>query len=1423
MEKRKNKTRLARAAMTLLFALLATVGAWAETVTFDFEDNQIPGDWTNDDNYPWVVVSESQGNGHTGTYCIKSGNSGESSSESSIEATFTFVGDGSISFLGGCWGEGSSTLYDKCIFYIDGVEKFSFGARDTWETYSFEVEAGEHTFKWSFTKDSSVNGTGDAFFIDDVVVDLGSVSACSKPTGLSVELTPGNGTVASLSWTENGSATAWQICLNDDETNLIDATSNPYTLENLTPEQIYTAKVRACCDAENQSSWSNVVTFTPTNAYTFTVNDGTATNEYVPFYGYYADTGTKGQFIIPASTLQNIAYGTINKLTFYVNNSTSNTTFTSSNSGISSIFEVYMGEVDNTTFDGNTLNEWTSLEKVMNAANLEVKDHMMVVTLDTPYQYMGGNLLIGFNETTSGGYAHTYWYGVTANGASLGGYGDNFSQKNFLPKTTFDYTPGEAPTCPKPTNLTAGTPDAHSVELSWTEKGEADQWQICINGEESNLIAVNENPFTLTNLDPETAYSVKVRAYCSAEDQSSWSNVVTFTTAPTCPKPTNLTAGTPDAHSVELSWTENGEATQWQICINGEESNLIAVKENPFTLTNLDPETAYSVKVRAYCSAEDQSSWSDAVTFTTAPTCPKPTNLVAGSIGAHSAVLSWTEKGEADQWQICINGEESNLIAVNENPFTLTNLDPETAYSVKVRAYCSAEDQSSWSDVVTFTTGIANPAPTDVLADNVTSTSADISWTGNADVTSYNLRYRTARGFNYGFETAEPWAIDKFDPCTTYDGDNLRTYGIDGYSLPNANYVGSVIAFSDNNEWEAHSGNTMGAFMDAIPDDDAGITANDDYFITPELVIASGDHFIFWARSVTSNYGLERIKVGIYGGDGTISTYLAGSATDYVEVPVDWTKYDYDLSAYNGQTIQLAINCVSEDAFALLFDDIFVGNPNDDTWDVTLTNVTSPNELTGLTPSTDYEVQVQAVYADGSSQWVGTSFTTDVEFAAPENLEMTDISTTTATVSWTAPSATVTGYVYQYKKASAEEWSTEATITETSVELSGLDDATSYNFRVKAVYDGGSSTFAKINFMTDCDAKDLPYSYGFEDTDKLNCWSLLSANSENSLGISSYNEAYEGTNVFVFSSYNNASSYDQYLISPTLNTTSPVAVEFYYRTPQGYGSETFKMGYSTTTSEVSEFTWGDEISTNTTEWTPYTDVFPAGTKYVAIYYYSDYQYYLLVDDFSITEPESTNILFAKEGYATYYNSQKDVVLPAGMKAHVVTDGSTSLTYAGVADGDTDENVVPAGTAVLLQVEATESDQELSVYLVTPSAAAYAGTNLLFGSDEETTTTGTGGEKFYKLTYSNSDDNFGWYWGEANGAAFTSPAHKAWLALPASSAPFLGLPGWEDTTGIAPVGVDSENGEWYTLQGLKIGKKPTTKGVYIHNGRKVVIK
>ena len=182
------------AVLFLPFALLAQ-----NTQTFDFEDNAIPAAWTNDATYPWEVTSTSEGSGHAGTYCIKSGNSGVSSSTSTISATFTFAGDGSISFLAGIYGEGTSTVWDKCIFKIDGEEQFSYGALATWSTYSFDVESGTHTFEWTYSKDGSVNPTGDAFYLDNVVVDLGVASSCAKPTAISVTSVTTN--TISVIWT----------------------------------------------------------------------------------------------------------------------------------------------------------------------------------------------------------------------------------------------------------------------------------------------------------------------------------------------------------------------------------------------------------------------------------------------------------------------------------------------------------------------------------------------------------------------------------------------------------------------------------------------------------------------------------------------------------------------------------------------------------------------------------------------------------------------------------------------------------------------------------------------------------------------------------------------------------------------------------------------------------------------------------------------------------------------------------------------------------------------------------------------------------------------------------------------------------------------------------------------------------------------
>lgn len=48
-------------------------------------------------------------------------------------------------------------------------------------------------------------------------------------------------------------------------------------------------------------------------------------------------------------------------------------------------------------------------------------------------------------------------------------------------------------------------------------------------------------------------------------------------------------------------------------------------------------------------------------------------------------------------------------------------------------------------------------------------------------------------------------------------------------------------------------------------------------------------------------------------------------------------------------------------------------------------------------------------------------------------------------------------------------------------------------------------------------------------------------------------------------------------------------------------------------------------------------------------------------------------------------------------------------------------------------------------------------------------------------------------------------------------------GGEDATEIVNLSDTDESNGWYTLNGIKLNSKPLSKGVYINNGRKIVVK
>jgi hypothetical protein len=203
--------------------------------------------------------------------------------------------------------------------------------------------------------------------------------------------------------------------------------------------------------------------------------------------------------------------------------------------------------------------------------------------------------------------------------------------------------------------------------------------------------------------------------------------------------------------------------------------------------------------------------------------------------------------------------------------------------------------QYLYSVSATYTTGESDPANITVM----------IEW----------------NSFRDDFESHESFAI-QFAPWTLLDVDQSDTYSIVGTLFPHAGEDFAFMVFAPSE--------TAPPVMDAAPHSGskqlacfASVDApNNDWLISPLLTFNSPNYqsFHFWARSYTSIYGLERIRVGVSSGGTDPGDFTILSGPSYVEVPTTWTQYIYQTP---GPSIQkrIGIQCVSDDAFILFVDD----------------------------------------------------------------------------------------------------------------------------------------------------------------------------------------------------------------------------------------------------------------------------------------------------------------------------------------------------------------------------------------------------------------------------------------------------------------------------------------------------------------------
>lgn len=225
------------------------------------------------------------------------------------------------------------------------------------------------------------------------------------------------------------------------------------------------------------------------------------------------------------------------------------------------------------------------------------------------------------------------------------------------------------------------------------------------------------------------------------------------------------------------------------------------------------------------------------------------------------------------------------------------------------------------------------------------------------------------------------------------------------------------------------------------------------------------------------------------------------------------------------------------------------------------------------------------------------------------------------------PTAIETGnaatFVANCSNADSFAWTVDGTaVTETTNTLTQtFTTLGNHTIAVTATNTVGSTTDSIITEVYTCanGIESVPYLLDFESG--LRCWTMVSIDSTNdgNFGVFMDANAYEGNHEFVFSSYSQASDYNQYLISPELNlpATSDYTLTFQYKGRNA--NEAFKVLSSTTTNSIDAFTnvLGDYPSGVPTEWTEFSFRLPAGTKYVAINYYGNYQYYGFVDNIAI--------------------------------------------------------------------------------------------------------------------------------------------------------------------------------------------------------------
>ncbi len=193
--------------------------------------------------------------------------------------------------------------------------------------------------------------------------------------------------------------------------------------------------------------------------------------------------------------------------------------------------------------------------------------------------------------------------------------------------------------------------------------------------------------------------------------------------------------------------------------------------------------------------------------------------------------------------------------------------------------------------------------------------------------------YITVTGYpvtlSLDFESLPDFTL-AFNPWTAVDAKGGNTYGINQpngnpYEFIHTNEPMAFICFNPSKttppltSMTAHSGQKVGCCFSSVPP----MNPNNKWLITPKMSLGTNAKIELWVTAYSNQYGTEMYNIAVSTTDASPSNFVPVNAVPEV-APLAWTQRSYDLSAYTGQNVYIGIQCVTDNSFIFMIDDISV-------------------------------------------------------------------------------------------------------------------------------------------------------------------------------------------------------------------------------------------------------------------------------------------------------------------------------------------------------------------------------------------------------------------------------------------------------------------------------------------------------------------